>query len=198
MNQKRQPKGTTVGGQFAASKNPESNLDLSDGSYSETDKRGNTFHYNSAGQFHRDGGLPAIEWADGMKEYWVNGQLHRDGCLPAAEWADGMKEYWVNGQRHRDGGLPAIEFADGTKEYWVNGHLHRDGGLPAIERADGTKEYYVNDRRHNAHGPAVITARGTRQYWLEGRRVLKAEWESHPDVIAAKKSGDSVDELPSE
>ncbi len=28
MNQKRQPKGTTIGGQFAASKNPESNLAL--------------------------------------------------------------------------------------------------------------------------------------------------------------------------
>ena len=28
MNQKRQPKGTTIGGQFAASKNPESHIDL--------------------------------------------------------------------------------------------------------------------------------------------------------------------------
>ena len=78
MNQNRQPKGTKVGGQFAASKNPESNLDLSDGSYSETDKRGNTFHYNSAGQLHRDGGLPAIEWADGTKVYWVNDMFIRE------------------------------------------------------------------------------------------------------------------------
>ena len=174
MNQKRQPKGTTIGGQFAASKNPESNLVLDDGSRSETDEWGNTFHYNSAGQFHRDGGLPAIEYADGSKYYYVNGQLHRDG------------------------GLPAIEYADGSKAYYVNGHLHRDGGLPAVERADGLKHYYVNGQQHNAHGPAIITARGTREYWLEGRRVLKAEWESHPDVIAAKKSGDSANELPSE
>ena len=126
MEQRRQPKGTTIGGQLAQSKNSESNLDLGDGSYSETDEFGTTWYLNSDGQ------------------------------------------------------------------------RHRDGGLPAIERADGTKEYYVNDRRHNAHGPAVITARGAREYWLEGRRVLKAEWESHPDVIAAKKSGDSANELPSE
>ena len=149
MEQKRQPKGTTIGGQFAASKNPESNLDLSDGSYSETNRWGDTRHYNSSGQLHRDGGLPAIEWADG------------------------------------------------SKHYYVNGHLHRDGGLPAIEDADGTKEYWVNGQRHNAHGLAIV-ARGAREYWLKGRQVSRAEWRSHPDVIAAKKSGDSVDEPPSE
>jgi hypothetical protein len=62
--------------------------------------------------------------------------------LPAVEFANGRKEYWVNGRLHRDGGLPAIE-CDESKEYWVNGRLHRDGGLPAIERSDGTKEYWV-------------------------------------------------------
>ena len=174
MNQKRQPKGTTIGGQFAASKNPESHIDLGDSSYVVTDDWGNTSYYNSDGQRHRDGGLPAIEWFDGSKWYYVNDRLHRDGGLPAIEGAYGYKAYYVNGQRHRDGGLPAYEWADGTKEYWVNG------------------------QQHNAHGPAVISAHGARQYWLEGRRVRKAEWESHPDVIAAKKSGDSANELPSE
>jgi hypothetical protein len=29
---------------------------------------------NEHGQRHRDGGLPAIEYADGHKEYWVNGE----------------------------------------------------------------------------------------------------------------------------
>ena len=101
MNQKRQPKGTTVGGQFAASKNPESHLDLGDGSYSETNKWGITSHY------------------------YVNGQLHRDEGLPAVKYADGSKAYWVNGLRHREGGLPAVEWADGTKAYYKNGHLIR-------------------------------------------------------------------------
>ena len=126
MNQKRQPKGTTVGGQFSASKNPESNLDLGDGSYSETDRWGHTRHYNSDGQLHRDGGLPAIEWSDGLKWYYVNGRLHRDGGLPAIEGPDGSKHYFVNGQRHRDGGLPAYEGANGTKEYYVNGQRQPD------------------------------------------------------------------------
>ena len=146
--------------------------ELPNGCYSETNNWG-TSYYNSDGQLHRGGGLPAIERADGSKSYYVNGQLHRGG------------------------GLPAVEFADGTKWYFVHGHLHRDGGLPAIEWANGSKWYYENGQRHNAHGLAIV-ARGAREYWLKGRRVLKAEWESHPDVIAAKKSGDSVDELPSE
>ena len=71
--------------------------ELPNGCYSETDERGNTFYYNSAGQRHRDGGLPAIEFADGSKSYYVNGERHRDGGLPAIEGADGTKWYYVNG-----------------------------------------------------------------------------------------------------
>ena len=74
-----------------------------------------------------------------------NGQIHRLGGLPAVECADGSKEYWENGQLHRLGGLPAIEFADGGKEYWENDQLHRLGGLPAVEYASGYKAYYEND-----------------------------------------------------
>ena len=76
--------------------------------------------FNQKDQLHRDGGLPAIEWADGTKEYYVNGKLHRDGGLPAIEWANGDKEYWINGKLHRDGGLPAIEWHE-YKSYWING-----------------------------------------------------------------------------
>lgn len=74
--------------------------------------------------------------------YTKKGNLHRDGNLPAVEYADGRKEYWKNGKRHRDGDLPAVDCADGTKEWWQNGKLHRDGDLPAIEWADGYKEYW--------------------------------------------------------
>jgi len=55
--------------------------------------------YNQKGKLHREGGLPAIEWSDGYKAYYVNGQLHRDDGLPAVEWADGTKEYWINGKQ---------------------------------------------------------------------------------------------------
>jgi hypothetical protein len=74
----------------------------------------------------------------------VNGKRHRD-YGPAIERADGTKEWYVNDKRHREDG-PAIERANGTKEWFVNGKLHREDG-PAIESANGTKFWYVNDKR---------------------------------------------------
>ena len=67
--------------------------------------------------------------------------LHRENG-PAIERADGHKEWWQNGQRHRIDG-PAVEWWDGDKSWWQNGKRHRTDG-PAIERADGTKEWYIN------------------------------------------------------
>jgi hypothetical protein len=54
---------------------------------------------------------------------WYNeqGQLHREGDLPAVEWANGGKSWYINGERNREGGLPAIEFADGGKCWYING-----------------------------------------------------------------------------
>jgi hypothetical protein len=76
--------------------------------------------YNDKKELHRLDG-PAIEDADGDKEWWVNGKRHRlDG--PAIEWADGYKGWWVEGKCHRLDG-PAIEWADGTKEWYVDGKL---------------------------------------------------------------------------
>jgi len=89
----------------------------------EVDENGNTFWYNQQGKFDREGGLPAIEYADGDKFWYVNGKLHREGDKPAIERADGDKFWWVNGQLHREGGLPAIELANGSKAWWVNGQL---------------------------------------------------------------------------
>ena len=73
----------------------------------------------------------------------ANEELHRlDG--PAVEWANGTKEWWINGQRHRIDG-PAIEYADGTKSWWIDGKLHRIDG-PAIEYANGRKSWWINDK----------------------------------------------------
>ena len=79
------------------------------------------FYKNDKNEYHRDGGLPAVDRIDGSKEWWVHGELHRDGGLPAIELPDGRKEWWVGGHYHRDGGLPAIELPDGRKEWWING-----------------------------------------------------------------------------
>ena len=60
---------------------------------------GTTYWYNQQGKLHREGGLPAIQFADGGKAWYVNSQLHREGGLPAIERADGSKEWWVKDQR---------------------------------------------------------------------------------------------------
>jgi len=63
----------------------------------EVDEDGNTFWYNQQGKLHREGGLSAVEYADGDKVWWVNGKQHREGGLPAVERANGSKVWWVNG-----------------------------------------------------------------------------------------------------
>jgi hypothetical protein len=57
---------------------------------------GDRFWYNQDDRFHREDG-PAIEWADGMKEWWVNGRLHREDG-PAVESVDGTKIWYLNGE----------------------------------------------------------------------------------------------------
>jgi hypothetical protein len=59
----------------------------------------NRIEYRLNGALHRGDGpknlsqiLPAIEWADGTKEWYINGQLHREDG-PAIEWANGTKEW---------------------------------------------------------------------------------------------------------
>jgi len=86
--------------------------------------------------------------ADGTT-YWrnVDNFLHREGDLPAIERADGTKEWWKKGIRHRDGGLPAVEYVDGSKSWWVNGLRHRDDDLPAVECPNGHKEWWIKGER---------------------------------------------------
>jgi hypothetical protein len=84
------------------------------------DEDKNICWYNDKENRHRLNG-PAIEWANGHKEWWVNGKLHRlDG--PAIECANGDKAWWVDGKPHHLDG-PAIEYKYGHKEWWVNGKL---------------------------------------------------------------------------
>ena len=85
-------------------------------------------------------------WANGTKKEWyLNGRCHREGGLPAVEWADGSKLWYLNDKRHREDG-PAYEGADGSKEWYLNDKLHREDG-PAVERPDGSKEWWLNGKR---------------------------------------------------
>lgn len=120
-----------------------------------------------------------------IRYYLGNGQeagvLHRaDG--PAVERADGTREWWVKGERHREGGGPAIEYTGGTCSWWIEGRRHRDDG-PAVEYADGAKEWWVKGQRHREGGPAVEYADGGSEWWIEGRR-----WQRMVDLGARNHS----------
>jgi hypothetical protein len=114
----------------------------------EIDRYGNQRWYNADRELHRDNDLPAIEYADGGKEWWVNGMMHRGEDLPAAEYENGTNKFWwVNGKRHRDNDLPAIEYVDRIKLWYNYGNCHRLGGLPAIEYIRGNNNsWYIYGR----------------------------------------------------
>lgn len=72
-----------------------------------------------------------------------NGKLHRQNG-PAIEYADGTRQWYRDGKRHRENG-PAVEYADGTCCWYRDGKLHREDG-PAYERASCTRAWYLNGK----------------------------------------------------
>jgi hypothetical protein len=80
---------------------------------------------------------------DPEKIIWMdwNWNKHREGDLPAIEYKDGTKIWYMSGVKHRDNGLPAVIFPDGHQEWWVDGKLHREEG-PAIIRSEGRSFYF--------------------------------------------------------
>ena len=132
-------------------------------------KTGN-YYFNENGKYHRENDLPAIEYANGTKEWWLNGKLHRENDLPAVEYASGTKHWYQNGELHRDNDLPAIERANGNKEWYQNGKLYRKNDLPAIKYADGSKEWYQNGKLHRDNDlPAIKRADGTKEWYQNGK-----------------------------
>jgi hypothetical protein len=128
---------------------------------------------NDQSQLHRLDG-PAIEYANGSKQWWQNGKLHRlDG--PAAEYANGDKEWWQNGKLHRLDG-PAVEWADGDKEWYQNGKRHRLDG-PAIESADDSKQWWQNGKLHRLDGPAIEYANGSQLWYINGRQYTQSQFK---------------------
>jgi len=65
----------------------------------------NRVEYRLNGNLHREDGpknlgqnLPAVEWENGSKEWWINNHLHRlDG--PALYDVDESKEWWIDGKK---------------------------------------------------------------------------------------------------
>jgi hypothetical protein len=145
---------------------------------------------------HREDG-PAIECAEGYKEWWLNGkayteqefiQMTQGKELSIAEIEEllgykikvvKMIEYTVqvyedrtawflNGKLHREDG-PAIEWMGGNKEWWVDGKLHREDG-PAIEWMGGNKQWVLNGKLHREDGPAIEYANGYKEWWVNDKR----------------------------
>ena len=132
----------------------------------KVDAEGNKFWSLPNGKLHREDG-PAVENANGDKEWWVNDELHREDG-PAIEYANGTISWYVNGKLHREDG-PAAEWANGTKSWWVNDQYHREDG-PAVEYANGTKWWYVNGELHREDGPAAEYADGDKEWFVNSKR----------------------------
>jgi len=81
------------------------------------DDNGTVYYYNKENQFHRTDG-PAVEYADGRKQWRINDKLHRENG-PAVEYPGGSKWWYINDKRHREDG-PAIERFDGSKYWYFN------------------------------------------------------------------------------
>ena len=105
------------------------------------DTFGNKEWRNVDGVVHREDG-PAIEWANGSKEWCLNGQRHREDG-PAVELANGSKAWWLNDKLHREDG-PAIEWANGTNEWWLNGKQYTEEEYVMIQFMNGVNVYADN------------------------------------------------------
>jgi hypothetical protein len=114
---------------------------------------------------------------NGFGTFWYKDSamkvLHREGG-PAVEYADGSNEWYINGKRHREDG-PAVEDINGFKEWYINGNRHREGG-PAAEDSAGYKAWYKDGKPHREDGPAVEWATGAREWWIDGKNYSEAEF----------------------
>jgi hypothetical protein len=122
----------------------------------------NVVPYENTSTFHGEGWavvpLGTHVWFSKTPHY----PLHRDDDLPAIEYADGGKEWWVNGKRHRDGDKPAVETFDGRKEWWFNGKRHRDRREPAVIWPKGSRRFAGGPL------PAVVEDETITEWWEHG------------------------------
>ena len=129
------------------------------------------FHRNEAGEIHREDG-PAIVYAKGNTEWYLNGKLHRDGG-PAQDWSNlepGAGVWYQHGKRHRVG-APAMKWSkdQNMAEYWyINGEMHREDG-PAIDYGDGKGIWAKHDKIHREDGPAEYISNQHKIWVINGQ-----------------------------
>ena len=161
---------------------------------------GNTYWYKEGTEIlHREGDLPAIEWSNGYKVYYLNGKCHRENG-PAIENANGTKAYYFNGVRYSEEEylkkikknsscedvvivnmkytVEVIRNREIIETYWYKEGteiLHREEDLPAVEYSNGYKVYFINGKYHRENGPAIEYPNGHKQYYLNN--MLSSEKE---------------------
>jgi hypothetical protein len=77
--------------------------------------------------------------------------------------------YRFCGMLHNVNDQPAL-WRVHCKEWFQYGYAHRDDDKPAVEYTNGRREWFRWNERHRINGPAVITADGSVEYWIDGRR----------------------------
>jgi hypothetical protein len=140
-------------------------------------------HDAAADLLHTTTNPTLVRRENGARQWHTpEGKLHRVNG-PAVEWADGGREWWVDNKRHRADG-PAVEEEGGREWWWVDGKRHRDNA-PAVELPDGGRAWWVEGYRHCLDGPAVEYTSGRREWWVDGVRVDESEHEAA--VLASRR-----------
>lgn len=94
------------------------------------------------GNLHRQDG-PAVEYKNGITEWYQHGLLHRECDLPAIDLLNGYGEWYIKGKRHRDNG-PAVfyhlEHVE-VKEWWLDGIEYTEEEFQHIIGKNITNDY---------------------------------------------------------
>ncbi len=151
---------------------------LPDGSY--IDKYCNVGYVKNK-KLHREDG-PAIEWANGNKEWHINGEKYSkeefDKKVIDEKTSNGKHKKVEWNKKTVVPTLSDGSYIDSYNNvcYIKNGKLHRENG-PAVECADGTKSWWVNDERHREDGPAVEFAGGSKEWFVDGKQYSYNEYK---------------------
>ena len=138
-------------------------------------------YWYTDGKLNREDDEPAVERANGDKEWYLNDVRTRTDA-PAIIKSDGSEYWYKNGVLDRDDDEPAVleyvdTIEDGVSEpiilfnkYWyTNGNLNRGGGEAAVENADGSREWYTNGKlNRGGDEPAVTRTNGDEEWWTNG------------------------------
>ena len=138
-------------------------------------------YWYTDGKLNREDDEPAVERANGDKEWYTDDVRTRTGA-PAITKSDGSEYWYLNGKINRGDDEPAVlEYVSTIEDdnegpinlfnkYWyTNGNLNREDDEPAVENADGSKEWYTNGNlNRGGDEPAVIRANGDQEWWTNG------------------------------